>query len=218
MDHPSIESLRQAWLRRAAVKRFDPSRKLPQEDWDFLLEVVANSPSSYGLQPYRVLEVRGVELRRKLSEASYGQPQVTDSDRFLVFAIEDDFGEAEVDAHLERLRTVRNLPSEAVGAYREKVMTRIVNGLTPVQRKAWQARQAYIALGALMWAAAQRGIDTCPLEAIDTERYAELLDLPWKGLTAVVACAVGYRGADESYALQPKVRMPREELILVVEG
>jgi nitroreductase len=218
MDHPSIESLQQAWLWRAAVKRFDPARKLPQEEWEFLLDVIASSPSSYGLQPYRVVEVRGEGLRQNLSEASFGQVQVIDADRLLVFATVDDFGESEVNAHLERLRTIRGLPSEAIGSYRAKVMERIVNGLTPVQKQAWQAKQAYIALGALMWAAAQRGIDTCPLEAIDPVRYGELLDLPWKGLTAVVACAVGYRSQEETYASQAKVRMPREELILAVEG
>ena len=217
MDFPSPAQMQATWLRRAAVKRFDPLRAIPASDWNFLMEVLELCPSAYGLQPYRIIDVRGKARRSLLQAASYGQPQVAEASRYLVLAVVTDFGEAELDAYLQRLREVRDLPDEAVGAYRQKVLERVLGVLTPVQRRCWQARQAYIALGALLWAAAQRGLDTCPLEAIDIAAYDRILGLPKLGLTAVLACAVGYRGEEESYADLPKVRLPREELVRVLE-
>ena len=214
----SIEDLRAAWLRRAAVKRFDPGRAIPPEDWEFLMGTLAACPSAYGLQPYRILDVRASERREALRLASFGQPQVVEASRLLVFAIVTDFGVPELDAHLERLRVTRGLPEEALGAFRQKVVERLMEAYTPQQRRCWQARQAYLALGGLLWAAAQRGLDTCPLEGIDLAAYEAILGLRPQGLSAVFACAVGYRGSEETYCELPKVRLPREELIRVLEG
>jgi nitroreductase len=215
MDFPSCASLMENWSNRAAVKRFDADHKIPESDWEFLRQAMALSPSSYGLQPYRIVEVRGAKLRRKLRDAAFDQPQVTDADRLLVLAIVTEFGETELEGHLERLRTIRGMPEEALAIYRTKVLDRVLHAYTPVQRRCWQARQSYIALGSLLWAAAQRGIDTCPIEAIQIPEWDSLLDLEWKGLTCHCACAVGYRSDDETYANLPKVRLPLEEFLLV---
>lgn len=218
MDFPERASLLEAWNRRAAVKDFDPALPIAPDEWEFLRATLGNVPSSYGLQPYRILEVRGEALRDKLREAAYDQRQVTDADRLLVFAVITEFGETELEAHLERLRTIREMPEEAVAIYRSKVIDRVLHVLSPAQRRHWQARQAYIGLGVLLSAAAQRGIDTCPIEAFDIEKWDSLLDMEWKGLSCVCACAVGYRSQDDCYSKLPKVRVPMDEFLPVIEG
>jgi nitroreductase len=65
-----------------------------------------------------------------------------------------------------------------------------------------------------MTAAALVGIDTCPMEGIVPTKYDELLDLPATGYRTVVACAAGYRSAEDKYATAPKVRYPASELII----
>jgi nitroreductase len=65
-----------------------------------------------------------------------------------------------------------------------------------------------------MTSAAVLGIDTCPLEGIVPNKYDELLELPKHGYATVVACAAGYRAADDKYAATPKVRFKAEDLII----
>ena len=77
----------------------------------------------------------------------------------------------------------------------------------------WAARQAYIALGNFMTSAALVGVDTCPMEGFEPAKYDEILGLPAEGFRAVVACAAGYRSADDTYAALPKVRFPASELL-----
>jgi nitroreductase len=79
--------------------------------------------------------------------------------------------------------------------------------------KHWAALQTYIALGNFMTAAAMIGVDTCPMEGIEPAKYDELLGLPKEGYSTIVACAAGYRAADDKYAKQPKVRFRDEEVI-----
>lgn len=209
-----MNELLEAWAGRAATKLFDPSRSISPTDWTTLLSVLELSPSSYGLQPYRVVDVKDPELRRSLREAGFGQSQFTDADRFLVFATVDGFGTSHLDAHLGRLAAKRGTSPEALEAYRSKVLDRVLRVLSPEQLAAWQARQAYIALGALLLAGAQLGIDTCPMEALDLEATDRILGLRAKGLSAVVGLALGYRAATESYSKLAKVRLPLAELLL----
>jgi nitroreductase len=77
----------------------------------------------------------------------------------------------------------------------------------------WAARQAYIALGQFMAAAALMGIDACPMEGLDANQYDEILNLKDTPFHTVVACPVGYRAQDDKYATLAKVRFPLEELV-----
>jgi nitroreductase len=202
------------WARRAAIKRFDPTRSIPNNQWESILRAIELAPSSYGLQPYRVVEVRDPALRRKLRAACYDQPQLVESDRFLVFAVPTDFGKAQLDAHLARTALARGALVETLSAYRTKVIERVLDVLDRPALLAWQARQAYIGLATAMYHAATLGVDTCPMEAMVLPEVDQILEFPQRKLTAVVGLAVGYRSADDAYSSLPKVRLPREEFFL----
>jgi nitroreductase / dihydropteridine reductase len=202
------------WARRAAVKRFDPSRSIPDEPWESILRAIELAPSSYGLQPYRVIDVRDTDLRLRLRPACHDQPQIVDADRFLVFAVLTDFGKSHLDAHLARTALLRGALVETLAAYRAKVIERVLNVLDRAALLAWQARQAYIGLAAAMYQAAMRGIDTCPMEAMVLPEVDRLLGLPQRNLTAIVGLALGYRAAEDTYSSLPKVRLPREDFVL----
>lgn len=202
------------WARRAAIKRFDPSRRVADEHWESILRAIELAPSSYGLQPYRVIEVRDAELRRRLRPVCFDQPQVVDADRFLVFAVPTDFGKPHLDAHLARTALARGALVETLSAYRAKVIERVLDALDRPALLAWQARQAYIGLAAAMYQGALRGVDTCPMEAMVLPEVDRILGLSQRNLTAIVGLAAGHRAAEDTYPSLPKVRLPREDFVL----
>lgn len=53
------------------------------------------------------------------------------------------------------------------------------------------------------------------MEGFDPLEYDEILGLDRFDLHAVVVCALGYRG-DDPYAKLPKVRWPKEEVVMFV--
>jgi nitroreductase len=198
---------------RCAVKKFDPRRKVPGSDWQTLEKAVVLSPSSYGLQPWRLLVVNAMETRMQLQAASWNQPQVVESSHFVVFAVKKHLSRQDVEAYLDRIVAVRRVAKESLGAYRDMMVGDLVEGPRSAQLEAWATRQAYLALGVLLMSAAQLGIDACPMEGFQPDRYDHILGLDQRGLATAVACALGYRAEDDSYSRLAKVRFKDEDLI-----
>ena len=209
---PSAQLLNQLnW--RYATKKFDSARKISAEDWATLEEALVLSASSGGLQPWTFLVVTDPEVRAKLSPAAFGQSQGTEASPLVVFTSLRDVNEAYVDSFLDHVSKVRNIPLDALAAYRGMLVGGIVNAKDADGRRAWAARQVYIALGTLLTSAALLGIDACPMEGFAPAQFDEILGLEEKGLAAAVICTLGYRSAEDGYAALPKVRFPKEKVI-----
>ena len=196
---------------RVATKKFDPMKKLGDAQWAALEEALVLAPSSYGLQAWKFFVVDDPALRAKLQPLSYGQSQIVDADKLVVFAVKKDFGPVDVERYVERISEVRRLPLAALEGYKKTMLASA--SLPPEKVSAWLIRQVYIALGVLLTSAAALGVDACPMEGFDKDKYDELLGLPAKGWNAVVVATVGHRAPDDMYASQAKVRFPKSEVI-----
>ncbi len=198
---------------RYATKKFDPAKKITDTDWAALEQALILTPTSYGLQPCRFLVLTDPALRAQLVPASWGQRQPVDCSHFVVFAARAQNAEADVDHYIARMAEVRGMPPETLAGFKKVLMGDVVHGPRGQIALEWATRQAYIALGNFMTAAALVGVDTCPMEGFEPPKYDEILGLPAQGFHAVVACAAGYRSAEDKYAALPKVRFPASELI-----
>ncbi|MCE9611922.1 MAG: NAD(P)H-dependent oxidoreductase [Chthoniobacter sp.] len=198
---------------RYATKKFDPAKKIAIAVWSALEEALVLTPTSYGLQPLKFLVLTDPALRAQLVPISWGQTQPVDCSHFVIFAARAQNTEADVDRYISRMAEVRGVTSEALAGFKNVLVGDVVNGPRGKVALEWAARQAYIALGNFMTAAALVGVDTCPMEGFDPAKYDEVLGLPAQGFHAVVACAAGYRAVDDKYAGMPKVRFAASELI-----
>jgi nitroreductase len=201
---------------RYAVKKFDAARTLTSAQWDTLQRALELSPSSYGLEPWKILHIQTPEVRKRLQPAAWGQTQVVDASHFLVLAIVKDFGMPGIDAYIRRTAEVRQVPAASLDDYKGHMVGDLVNGPRKAIINEWSARQLYIALGTLLTSAAVLGIDACPMEGFDIAKFDDILGLAAKGLTARVCCALGYRSSDDKYAQAAKVRFPRAQVLEVV--
>lgn len=198
---------------RYAVKKFDTRRKLTDEQLKFLLESLNLAPTSYGLQPFKVLVIEDKNIREQLKAQAWGQNQVTDASHLVIFAAQTHLTGKDVDAFIANISKTRNIPVEALAEY-EGMMKNTIQSRNPEQLTQWAARQAYIALGFLLSAAASANIDACPMEGFSNDAFDELLGLKAKGLTAVVMAPVGYRSEDDGYQNLAKVRKPLDEIVI----
>jgi nitroreductase len=197
---------------RYATKQFDAARKIAEAEWTALEQSLVLTPSSFGLQPWKFIVVKDAELRTRLRKRSWNQSQVTDASHFVVFTTRTDLTEEDVDRFFATLAAAQGRDVGSLAGYRNVVVS-FASAMTQESRHAWNVRQAYIALGQFMTAAAMLGIDTCPMEGIEPAGYDEELGLAGTGYATSVACAVGYRSPEDKSAEVPKARFPHAEVI-----
>lgn len=198
---------------RYATKKFDPTKKLSQEQLDLLLEAIRLAPSSYGLQPWKFIVVTNPEKREQLRAAAYSQPQITDASHLIVFAVDTNVNNEDIDKYIHAIAQTRGIPEESLKDF-EGMMKGFVAGKTPEELTEWAARQAYIALGILISAGATEGIDIAPMEGFDPAKFDEILELGKLNLATKVIAAVGFRADDDAFATMAKVRYPKEEMVI----
>jgi nitroreductase len=198
---------------RYATKKFDPAQAVPEDKVARILEAIRLTASSSGLQPYEVLVVTNPGLRAQIKPHAWGQGQITDSSHLLVFAAWDDYTAERIDAAFDLVNQVRGFTSDAWEAYRQNLLAAYVpRGAEANYQHA--ARQAYIAVGTALIAAAEAGVDATPMEGFDPDKVDEVLGLRAQGLRSVVLVPLGYReAAGDWLANLPKVRRPLDQLV-----
>ena len=211
-DYKIIEDLE--W--RYACKKFDPSKKLSEEEINALLESLRLTASSYGLQPWKFLLVNNSPLREELTAAAFGQSQVKEASHLIVLCGKINVDEGHVDGFLKSIVEAREVELESLEKFRNMLMKMVVNKSDDF-KKPWTKNQIYIAMGTLLTVCAHLRIDSCPMEGFRPNEVDRVLGLKEKGLKPILLCPVGHRASDDTYTTRLKARFPKEEVIEVID-
>ncbi|MGB0738472.1 MAG: NAD(P)H-dependent oxidoreductase [Planctomycetaceae bacterium] len=213
MDNSNPEALITAALNwRYAVKKFDPERRITAAHWDVLQQSLVLAPSSYGLQPWKFIVVSSDEKKNQLPEACWGQRQPADCSHFVVIAARRKADPDFVKHFIRSIAETRGLAEASLQSTADAILGKLQR--MGDDHLPWTARQCYIPLGFLLQSAALLQIDACPMEGIMPDRIDPLLGLQDTEWTSVVACALGYRAADDPAAQQARVRFPASETVV----
>lgn len=205
-----IENLK--W--RHAVKAYDSTKKVSEEDLNKILEASRLAPTSSGLQPFRVILVENQELKEKLVPGALNPEVMRDCSHVLVFAAWDSYSAEKIDKVYNYHTDVRGLPRGRFSSYTDQLKV-IYGAQTAEENFAHTARQTYIALGLAMAQAAELKIDSTPAEGFSTEVVDEVLGLKELGLKSVTLLYLGYRDAENDWlSNMKKVRIPMEEFVI----
>ena len=199
---------------RYATKKMDPSKSVPQDVVDRIIEATRLAPTSSGLQPFELIVVTNPELRERLKEASFGQAQVSDGSHLLVFAAWDNYTPERINQMFDQVIEERGVNDDAWEAYRQRLLTMFLPRPAEVNFE-HTARQAYIAFGVALMAAAFEGVDSTPMEGFDADAVDEILGLREKGLRAVTLLPLGYRDTEGDWLVNlKKVRRAKENFVI----
>ena len=206
MNKQLIEALE--W--RYACKKFDAEKRISESDLQTILESIRLTPTSYGLQPIKVLLIETTELREKIKPIAWNQAQVVDASHLLVFCHHTAISESYVDQHVTLMADTRNVSPEKLQGFGTHVKSAIANMEEDV--KQWTSKQTYIALGQVLLSCALLKIDATPMEGFDKDKLNELLDLSSQGLSASLLCPIGIRHPEDANITAKKVRKTKEDL------
>jgi nitroreductase / dihydropteridine reductase len=193
---------------RHATKAFDTSRKVSSDQLQQVQAAIRMTPTSFGLQPFRVDVIESAALKTQIEPLAYHQKQITTCSHLLVFSARIN-ASARIDQYFSTLSgndaTVRARFKDYEG-----MMHGALDARTPDQLHAWAAKQAYIALGFAMAACAELRIDSCPMEGFAPPELDKLLGFD-SDTKSVALLGLGYR--DPAVTPMPKFRFPANDLI-----
>ncbi|PEO42638.1 NAD(P)H-dependent oxidoreductase, partial [Bacillus pseudomycoides] len=196
-------------------------KKVSDEDFHFILETGRLSPSSFGFEPWKFVVIQNQDIRNKLLPVAWGaQKQLPTASHFVVILVrkkEDMIYDSSYISNF--MKNIQQLPEEVVtmkrGFYKAFQETDFQLLESDRAMFDWASKQTYIALGNMMTAAAQIGIDSCPIEGFHQEKVEAILKeegiVSGDTFGVSVLVAFGYR------AEEPKRDKTRQTMDMVVE-
>ena len=198
---------------RYATKKMN-GQSVPSDKLGTILESIRLSASSMGLQPYRVMVVTDAETKMRLQPAAFGQQQIIGSSHLLVFAVHENIGIDQVNNIIDLMAQKRQVSLESLSGYKS-MLEKTVLSRSESDLYHWASKQAYIALGSGMVAAALEHVDSTPMEGFDARSFDEILGLHQLGLRSVVLLALGFRDAkNDLNSTKAKVRIPKDDFFI----
>ena len=126
-----------------------------EEQLNTILEATNLAATSYGSQPFTVIVVENKGIKEQLQAAAYGQAQVGSSSHILVFTVPLKITESDIQAFVNNVATTRSIPVNVLDGYKGMMLS-TVGALPAEQQQVWATKQAYIALGTALAAAAEK--------------------------------------------------------------
>ncbi len=216
MVHPIIDDL----LWRHATKKYDASKKVPQQDLDVLFEAMRLSASSINSQPWKFVVIESDESKARMQKTfihkhQYNQSHVFASSHIILFAYNphytrEDYAQV-VDKGIKDGRTKPEDRENAFAAFKFAEFNTDEAGNT----SCWTKAQTYLALGNTLHVLARLRIDSTPLEGIDIDLVNDEFKAELDGYQCDVALAIGYHHPTEDYNAElPKSRLSLERILV----
>ena len=201
---------------RYAAKKMNPTKAVPQEKVERILEAARLAPTSSGLQPFEIIVVTDPAVRAKIQPIAWNQAQITDGSHLLVFAAWDNYTADRINMMFDLTNDQRGFKNEGWENYRQMLLNSYPQRDAEVNFQ-HAARQAYIGMSAALIAAAFEEVDSTPMEGFDPNALEEILGLRARGLRSVSILPLGYRADEGDWLVNlKKVRRPREQFVTEV--
>ena len=195
-----------------SARSFDSNHKISDEDWETLLTVAQQAPSSNSLEAWRIIEVNEPEIRRQLIEVAPGEKQqLATADKFVFFAAVSADENSAYAWHMQK--DLQQMPDDVFAAWQQRLYG-LHHNLLNISFDTWLERQATIPIGQMTLAASLLGIDSCMMEGFFYSRVAEILTAAGLLNPEEERLATGVAfGYSDFVPKREKIRRPLDEIV-----
>ncbi|UJP63591.1 nitroreductase family protein [Mongoliitalea daihaiensis] len=200
---------------RYAAKRMN-GKTVPAEKLENILEAIRLTATSNGLQPFTILVIEDQEMREKLHATAVKQPQVIEGSHLLVFAAWKNITAEQIDTYFDLVYEERGMEKGALDQYATFLKDHFSKQTAP-EIFNWASKQAYIALGSALVAAAEEQVDSTPMEGFNPAEVDRILGLTEKGMGSSALLSLGFRDEQADHLVNAKkIRRSKEELFVKI--
>lgn len=187
---------------RHACKLFDETKKMSQEDLDFILEAGRMSPSSCGMEQWKFVVIRDEKLKEAIRPIAWNQPQITTCSELVAILYKKQMRSTTpyIKGQYKKLFGA----DEVADWYRD-----FIDPMSDETLECWAMQQCHIAAANMMTAAAYIGIDSCPIGGYDKATLESVLPIDKQLYGVALMIPFGYRAKEQ----QPRLRSDIKELV-----
>ena len=176
MDHPVIDDLNF----RYACKKYDAAKRIPADKMAIIKEAMRLSPSSVNSQPWKFIIIESDEAKQRFHDTfankfEFNQPHATEASHIILFAYNPYFTEKQYKKVVDAEVKSGHLPADKYDEMMGKGM--FFAGLNTDEtgfNGSWTKAQTYLALGNTMHTVARLGLESTPMEGVDSELIGEI--------------------------------------------
>ncbi len=167
----------QAIKERRSINFFETGRALPDDKLRELLETANLSPSSFNLQPWRVIVVRDPERKKALRVCAMNQPKVEEASAVLITVADPEGVEKNMGKMLDSWEELGYIKREMRNTY-EEMIRNLYGAKDSLTRKYFAVKNAALFSMCLMLAAKGLGLDTHAMDGFDEACVKKEFNIP----------------------------------------
>lgn len=190
----------QAISERRSINFFEPNREISDDKLNNLLGIANLSPSSFNLQPWKVLVIRDHGKKKFLRQCAFNQPKAEEASAMLIIIADPAAVEENIDKVLKSWEKLGYMNPEMRDPY-VKMIKGLYGEQNTEKRRLFAVKNAALFAMNVMITAKDLGLETHPMDGFDEECIKKEFGIPEDKLIPMLI-AVGY--LKEGVSLLPR--------------
>jgi len=167
----------QAIKERRSINFFEIGQEISDEKLRELLEISNLAPSSFNLQPWKVILVRDPERKRILKQCAFNQRKVEEAAAVFIIVADPSGVEENMEKVMDNWEGLGYIKPEARKGYIDMIQN-LYGPENSLKRKFFAIKNASLFAMNLMITAKGLGFDTHPMDGFDEDSIKREFDIP----------------------------------------
>jgi nitroreductase len=175
---------------RRSINFFETGKEIPDDKLNELLEIANLSPSSFNLQPWKVVVVKEPERKKILRQCAFNQPKVEEASVVLIMVADPNAMEENMDRILDSWQELGYMKPDMRETYKG-MANNLYGPADSLKRKVFAVKNTSLFAMNLMITAKGLGLETHPMDGFDEECVKKEFNIPADKIIPMLI-AVGY--------------------------
>lgn len=175
---------------RRSINFFEPNKEIPEDLLKSLLEVANLAPSSFNLQPWKVVVVKDPDRKKILRNCAFDQPKVEEASVILIIIADPVALEENLERVFDSWESLGYMKPEMRDVYKNMVY-QLQGEPTSIKRKFFAIKNTALFAMNLMIAARGFGLETHPMDGFEEECIKKEFNIPDDKIIPMIV-ALGY--------------------------
>jgi len=167
----------QAVKERRSINFFEIGQEISDEKLRELLEISNLAPSSFNLQPWKVIVVRNPERKRILKQCAFNQRKIEEAAAVFIIIADPSGVEENTERMLDSWEKLGYIKPDARKGYIDMIQN-LYGPENSLKRKFFAIKNASLFAMNLMITAKGLGFDTHPMDGLDEDSIKKEFDIP----------------------------------------